>query len=93
MISKSLFQLCQNAFSVRSRLIHLVHKKKHRDLVLSKKSPQCLCMSLYSVCTAYYQDRCIQNLNGTLHFRGKIYMSRCIKQGYMGIPKVKYGLF
>ena len=50
-------------------------------------------MSLDAIGAAHHQDSIVQNLEGALHFRRKIHMSRGIQQGDLQIPQGQDGLF
>ena len=50
-------------------------------------------MSLDAIGAAHHQDSIVQNLEGALHFRRKIHMSRGIQQGGLQIPQGQDGLF
>ena len=50
-------------------------------------------MSLDAIGAAHHQDSIVQNLEGALHFRRKIHMSRGIQQSDLQIPQGQDGLF
>ena len=63
---------------VRTRLVHFIDKEEYRYPVFCQQAPQGYGMALYSVRTAYNQNRIIQHLERSLHFSGKIHMARRI---------------
>ena len=78
---QSFFQVRKDPVPVRTLLVHFVDKKEYRDLIPFQKFPQCHGMALHSVHTADHQNRVVQHLQRTFHFRGEIHMSRRIQKG------------
>ena len=49
-------------------------------------------MALNAVHRADHEHRAVQHLQDTLHLRGEIYMSRCIKEGNLHILPLEHRL-
>ena len=74
-------------------LMSHIDKNKYRNLISLQKLPARLRMSLHAVCRADDKHRAVQHLQGPFHFRGKVHMSRRIKESNFRILPGKYCLF
>ena len=82
-------QFLHQPFPVSPLLIHLINKEEHRNPVTLQQPPQRQNVSLYAVRAADDQDSIIENLQSSLHLRGKIHMSGCVQQRHLFVLQRK----
>ena len=86
------FQLMQNILRRITGEVHFRNEYDRRHVVKLKKLPQRACVRLHTVKTADDKDGIVEHLQYALGFGRKVHVSRCVKQGKMGVPKLKMSL-
>ena len=74
-------QVGQERCSVRPRQIHFVDKQERRDAVPRQQPPERFGVRLHAIRSTDHQHGVVEHLQGALHLRGEIHMSRRIEQG------------
>ena len=89
---QNLPQFIQEITFSQLRQVHLIDKQKCGNPVSGEKTPQRPRMLLNPIRPADHQDRIIQNLEGTFHFRRKIHVARRIEQRHLHVLPFQYRL-